>query len=175
MTMKLIATVNLDSGNTSGNTGLTLTNIPQTYKDLLLIGSIRSARTTYETDGIGFALNENTSTYAYIGLGSNASSVANLNTTYESFWAGMQPAVQNSTSVFNNFEIYIPNYRSAFNKSYLQNSAANNYISSAYASQISHTTNVYTTNTNVVTSLRIQSATGSGMAQYSAIWLYGIN
>lgn len=174
MTVKLIATVNLDSGNTSGNTGLTITGIPQSYKDLLLVGSIRSARSIYETDGIGFALNENSSTYAYIGIGVNGTSVANLNTSYESFWAGMQPSVQNSTSIFNNFEIYIPNYTSTYNKSYIQNTAANHYISAA-ASQVSHTANVYTTNTNAVTSLRIQSATANGMAQYSAIWLYGIN
>ena len=172
--MKLIGSANLNSGNTSGNTGVLITDIPQTFKDLLVIASIRSARTSYETDGVGFAVNQNSTTYSYVGIGINGTSIAQLNTSYESFWAGQQQSVQNSTSVFNNLEIYIPNYTSSFNKSYIQTSAAVNNISSA-ASQISHTANVHSSASLAVTSLRIQSATSNGMAQYSAVWVYGIN
>jgi hypothetical protein len=174
MAMRLIATANLNSGGTTGNTGLLITDIPQSFRDLLVVVSIRSARTTFETDGVGVAINQNGTSYNYIGMGVNGASIANLNNSYESFWGGMQPSVQNSTSVFSCQEIYIPNYTSSFNKSYIQTTAAVNNISS-FASQLSHTANVHSSASLPVTSLRIQSATSNGLAQYSAIWVYGIN
>lgn len=172
MAMKLIGTASLPSSNTSGSTGLTITGIPQTYKDLLIIASLRTPRAG-EQDGVGFALNENSSTYAYIGIHWNGG-VTNQNTNYESFWAGAMHASSNAASLYNNHEIYIPNYTNSLNKSYIQNSVANSSISSN-ASQLSMTANVYTTNTNAVTSFRLQSATANGLTQYSAVWVYGIN
>lgn len=173
MTMKLISTVNLDSGGVSGANGLTILNIPQIYKDLFLVASIRSGRTAFDTDGVGFALNEATTTYAYIGVALNGTSFANLNTSYESFWAGMQPTVTNTAATFNNLEIYIPNYTSSFNKSYLQTSTAVSNIAAA-SSQLSQTAITYGSSSSAVTSLSIRSATSNGLAQFSAIWLYGI-
>lgn len=174
MALKLIGTVNLNSGATTGNTGLTLTGIPQTYRDLLIIASVRSARLVYDTDGEGFALNENSSTYSYYGAHIIGTSINQQATSYESFWGGAQQSAAGAASTFNNQEIYIPNYTTSYNKSYLSTYTA---VASqaASGSQIGHLCSVYTTNTNSVTSLRIQSATSNGMAQYSAIWIYGIN
>lgn len=174
MAMKLIATANLNSGGTTGNTGLLITDIPQTYKDLLVVVNIRSARSGFETDGVGVAINQNGTSYNYVGIGVNGTGIANLNNSYESFWGGMQPSVLNSTSVFSCEEIYIPNYTSSFNKSYIQTTAAVNNINSG-ASQLSHTASVHSSASLPLTSLRIQSATSNGLAQYSAIWIYGIN
>jgi len=172
MAMTLIGTANLNSGNTTGSTGLTITNIPQTYKDLLIIASLRGQRGGTQ-DGVGFALNENSSTYSYIGLHYNGG-ITNQNTNYESFWAGAMQVTENTASAYNNHEIYIPNYTNLLNKSYIQTSVANSAIN-AGASQISMTCNVYTTNTNAVTSFRLQSATANGLTQYSSVFVYGIN
>lgn len=153
----------------SNVSSVTFSNIPQNYTDLVLHVSARSARASSE-DGLGVQVNGVTVNYTYKTIVGNGSSVTNLNTAYENWWASELPAATATSSVFSNDEVYFPNYTSSSNaKIYsavgvAENNASLGYISMSANSQPS---------TSAITSLTLVAANGN-LVSGSTFYLYGV-
>lgn len=163
--MKLIATLNATG---SSNTFL-FDNIPQTFTDLLIVGSIRNANSAVR-EGVGLAFNSTFSGYSnrsYFGNG--ATIVNNVESNYNLI--AESNAATSTANFFNNFEIYVPNYRRSTPK---QVSGA-----SVVETNIGDTRTVVTaylqTITAAITQVSVFSNTnGTNWIAGSTVSLYGI-
>ena len=163
-TYTLIASSTVGSG---GAANIEFTSIPATYTDLLVKLSIRG------TANIGAAAlnveyNGNASSYTMIRLmGDGSAAETATNST------GQIAVIQggNATAnTFGNYELYIPNYTSANNKS----------SSMDFVNETNATTEYlgfYATlwaNSAAITSIKFTPTSGS-IVQYSTAYLYGIS
>lgn len=155
----------------TGNS-LIFSNIPSTYNDLLIVGSVRDL-----TSGGGAG---QTLYMQFNGDGSNVyySKWMEANGTAQ-YASGQGPAtgfrvgVVNSTgatsaAIFSNYYIYIPQYTSANFKSYISEYATENYSSLAYLGQDVG----YWGSTAAITS--VSMGTGFAIDSLSTVTLYGI-
>jgi hypothetical protein len=162
LTYYQIATVTVGSG---GAANITFSNIPQTYTDLKILLSGRNSGAT----ALGQYISFNSSTanfsgkYLY-GDGSNPSSGILAR------YAGTVLGTNYNPSVFNNTDIYIPNYTSSNHKTFLvdnvsedmQTYSTTNFIGGLWAV------------TAPITSVTITPDSGTSYPQYSTATLYGI-
>lgn len=168
VTYTAIATTTVGSGGTSN---ITFSNIPQTYKDLLLMISARSeAAGPFSDEVIRFngSMSSFTNKYIY-GNGSNALWGLNAYSSIGGFTAGMT----GNTSTANAFgakTIYIPNYTSSEQKVYSVNSAAETNAITAYI----HLLFGLWDNTSAITSIQLATDSGVDYGQYTIATLYGI-
>ena len=164
-----ISTVTVGSG---GASAIDFVNIPQNYTDLVLK---ISARTVYTAGGYGDKLNItfNSSTTGYtfrFVQGYDSTTSSSSGSTQET---GLIPddATTQTTNVFSNNEIYIPNYTSSNNKSFLsdnvvEKNGTTHWVLSMYA--------MLWSNTSPITSISLTSANAANFKQYSSATLYGI-
>ena len=166
-TMTLIASNVLSSGSA---TNVTFSSIPATYTDLIVKTSMRSLT----NDGspwnrINYNFNGDTgANYAGIlfdGTGSGTAT-STLGNTYNSYWITGNTATSNT---FANSEVYIPNYTSSNYKSSSVDSVTENNGTAAIATLLA---NLWSS-TSAITSITFSNY-GSGFAQYSSFYLYGI-
>ena len=116
-----IATATPDG--TSNNTFFS--NIPQTFQDLMIVCSVRSARAT-PLENINIGINGQTGIYSstrLIGNGSTATSVRGSNDTYFCYM-GTIPAASSTSGIFGSAVFHILNYKSSTNKTVLSRTAA---------------------------------------------------
>jgi hypothetical protein len=154
----------------SAQSTITLSSIPQTFTDLVLVTSLRGI--SY----CGITLNSNnsnTSMRVLWGTGSNAQSATYTAFTYN-IWQTL--AKNGSTSnTFGNSTIYIPNYTNSVAKSVSIDSVGEN--NGTAAEQIISA--ALWNNTAAVTSITLTSlddnlnASGN-FAQYSSVTLFGV-
>lgn len=152
----------------SAATNIIFTNIPQTYTDLKLVVS---ARMNY---GSGFnysrfVINSDstTSLTTFRNIATEGSSTVS-SYTQAAYGAGGETFIggaPGTSPIFNNFEIYIPNYGASVYKSY--------YIDLVNASTLWNwvSSHVYA-NTTPITSLKLSNS--YDFAQYTTATLYGI-
>jgi hypothetical protein len=124
--MTLISTTTLESTTAV----IELASIPQTFTDLLILGSARSASTTTnlgEYDPMGYRFNGSTTSFSGRVLAGRGDIVETSSLTTITGSAGgtygrmTQNGVNNSlsgTNIFSSFSWYIPNYSLAQNKSW---------------------------------------------------------
>lgn len=148
-----------------GSSTIDFTNIPQNYTDLIVRVS---ARTTGATGGDQTLIKFNGSTTGYSarlvgGNGSSASSVTIAQYTMPN------DTTSQTTSTFNNGEIYIPNYTGSSNKSYSADGVQENNGSAAYAWM---TAGLWS-NPTAITSIQLYPSADS-YAQYTTAYLYGV-
>jgi hypothetical protein len=169
-THKLIQTVTVGAG---GAASIDFTSIPQTYTDLVVKLSVRStgSANTYSYCVIYLNGSTTSNTMRYVaGTGSSVSSGTEPNKPYFVLINATHTA-----SVFNNAEIYIPNYTGNTNKSYSVDSVTENNATAAYqqlgSCLFSNTTEI----------ARLTFYVGDGnlnlnqtFAQHSSVSLYGI-
>lgn len=138
------------------------TSIPSTYKDVILVGSTRTTKTSINDEA---ELKLNGTAITGIRLYGTGAGVASDTTPI------MLPAGANATSdTFDNFTIYIPNYASTTQyKSVSIDQTGENNGTTAYATLIA---GLYSSNTAVST-IRLTSLTGSYVTN-SSFYLYGI-
>jgi hypothetical protein len=155
-----------------GVLNVTFNSIPQTFTDLKVVASIRTARAAGATDDMGIFFNGNTSALYSIralqGSGSAASSFGNSSQTVIS-----NTIVDGNTATANtygSFEVYIPNYTGANFKSVIIDSVQEDNASSAFMRLIAG----LFSSTSAITSISFQSSSGSNMNQFSTLSLYGI-
>ena len=170
--MKLINKVIVGAG---GAANIELTNIPQTYTDLIVKYSLKHSNTQ---STVRVTINSNTSTnYKWRRLLGDGSSVGSDN--HSTYGAGYNTALfsQTNSSVmtagaFGNGEIYIPNYTSNDFKFISMDSVSGNNASSAPLAILSGILE----NTSPVTSIQFAPENAGGtFAQYSAVYLYGVS
>lgn len=166
MTMTLIATVAVSSNPT------TLSSIPQTFSDLKIVGSLRStAAQTWDTWYIRFNGNSSSlyTSYALYGTGSSADVNNGITPDTAVYFSNTLPAANVTANTFNNFEMYIPNYAGATNKSFAVDVVTENNATGSYQA----ITAGRWASTSAVTSITF-GTTGSNFTTGSTISIYGI-
>ena len=108
MSMTFIQQVEL----TSAQFSISFTSIPQTFTDLLLVGSFRSTRSARDTP-LNMIVNSSQFTARNLyGYPTDKGSQSPTN------YIGWMPGANATASTFGNFQVYIPNYTSAVAKSF---------------------------------------------------------
>lgn len=164
MTMTFIQRVEL----TSATATISITNIPQSYTDLLIFGSFRFARGTVHTpvrlllNGSGFTARNIYAEQATGALGSQ-----NPTTNY----IGWAPGNSNSAGSFGGLSVYIPNYTTSVIKSFFadvisENSGADKFLALTGGRSI--------TTSPITTIAFSDEAVNSNFAIGSSVTIYGI-
>jgi hypothetical protein len=162
----LIATTTVGSG---GAASIDFTGIPQTYTDLLLVGSCRtSSAVHYETNRM--KINGSSSNMTSVNLYGAGGGVGTVGAITSYLFIGYIGGSAATANTFNTQYTYIPNYTSSSYKSvssdsHMENNHAVNYamgFSSGLWSQ-----------TAAITSLGIYPESGSWV-EFSSASLYGI-
>jgi len=161
-TFTLIASSTVGPG---GASSIDFTSIPQTYTDLLVKVSARNSDTgTANNLYVGFnGVNTNQSARKLVGTGSSASTSSDGNIILN------MVASSATSNIFNNAEIYIPNYTGSQNKSVSIDSVNENSATDA----TSRIEAGLWSSTAAITSINLTGQSGN-FVQYSTAYLYGI-
>lgn len=164
MTMELISTTTLVSDSTS----ITLGSIPQTYTDILILGSLRgSGSGQYNATLLINGAGSGNSGKKLTGSGTSVSS-----TNVANYGFNLEVTEPNITSnTFSNFFGYVPNYALTSNNKIISvNNVTENNSSDAWTSigceQLA--------STSAVTSIVFSYGFGTGFVAGSTVSLYGI-
>lgn len=167
LTYVAIATVTVGSG---GAANISFASIPQTYTDLLLKLSARSASSSAE--GVNLKINSITTNYTSRFISGNGSSAGSgTRTTYQGW--DIASVVNYSTTTSSTFapvEVYIPNYTSSNAKSASSESAQETNATLAYMYMTAHSQ----TSTAAITDITLTVQDSSNFSQYTTATLYGI-
>ena len=163
-TYTLIASSTASGGSVAN---IEFTSIPATYTDLLVLLSLRSARSNDE-DGLFMGFNSNTSNYSWKALQGNGTAASSFSGTDR--FAGQLTAATTTSNTFTNTSIYIPNYAGSDYKSYSIDNVTESNVTKAYAQPIAG----LWSNTSAITSIIFLSDSSNNLAQYSSAYLYGI-
>jgi hypothetical protein len=161
-----IASSTVGSG---GAASVTFSSIPATFTDLVLKASERNTSTGTVNGKLTF--NGTTTGYSERLLYVSGSTASSANQSTSSFaWATVMYGSDATANSFSSSDIYIPNYRTANNKTISTESAAE---------QNTTTANIWFdvgawANTAAITSLTMTASSGN-YAQYSTFTLYGIS
>ena len=159
-----ISTVTVGSG---GAATIEFIGIPQTYTDLVIKTSLRSA-TASVNPGLLIKLNGSATGFTGRNIYGTGSAAASYSDT--SGEIGILAGNSATASTFGNADIYIPNYTGSNNKSFSVDSLNENNATSAnqylYANLWS--------NTAPITSITLLSGGSVNLLQYSTATLYGI-
>jgi hypothetical protein len=167
-------TMTLIASNTAGSGGVssvTFSSIPATYTDLIVKGSVRSNYAAVN-DNINVTFNgSSTAVYSSRYLAGNGASASSASTSAQGAIYGSQTDGNTATaSTFGNYELYIPNYTSATNKSTSEDSVGENNAATA----LSALNAGLWANTAAITSVTLTPGSGTLWLQYSTFYLYGI-
>ena len=145
---------------------IAFTSIPQTYTDLLLVGSLRETQAGV-IGGPKVRPNNVTTNFTGKRLYGAGTSYGSDNLTA---WFLLDCCSNATTNTFGNSEIYIPNYTSSINKSASVNSTMENNSTTDWEVEIHGS---LWSNTSAITSLYVYPDSGN-FVQYSSLYLYGI-
>jgi hypothetical protein len=164
--MKLIQTITLTSAQASIN----FTSIPQTFTDLVILMSVRDARTAYLSYAFG-SFNSTTTGYTFQTLeGSGASAnAARYTSGNDARTFGYINGNSSTASTFGNSQTYITNYTSSVNKTWSVEGVSENNASSALQALGA---GVWA-NTGAITSISLTTSTPN-FEIGSTVSLYGI-
>jgi hypothetical protein len=167
-TFSKIATVTVGSG---GASTIAFSSIPSIYTDLCIKVSAKSTNSAGESaDSYKISFNGVTTNLSSIALGAYGSTAySGLRST--EIVAGVTNGTSVSTSIFNNDEIYIPNYASNNNKSISIDST--NESNTTNGNSIAFRAGLWAS-TAAITSITLTPAS-SPFGQYSSVTLYGIS
>jgi hypothetical protein len=161
-----IQTVTVGSG---GAASIDFTSIPQTFTDLKILVSGRTLQAQLYGSGFLQFNSDTGSNYKWRRLYGNGSTTASDNSTSSTSITNWDMAGANSTaSVFGNSELYIPNYRSANQKSV---SIDYVYENAGSTTGLGFVAGLWT-NTAAITSIKIYGTTT--LTEFSTATLYGI-
>jgi hypothetical protein len=167
-TYQLIEAKNL----TTTTASITFTSIPSTYTDLVLKWSARDDQAN-NTQTIRLKFNNSSvSQYSWLNLYNSAGSVGSSSSGGTSgnhqFPYGSNGTLSTSNT-FTNYEVYIPNYASANNKSFSTDGITENNSADGYGLLEAS----LWANTSAINEILLYPNTGS-FVQYSSFYLYGI-
>jgi hypothetical protein len=162
-----IASVAVGAG---GAANIAFNSIPSTYTDLVLLTSARSTTTSGTWDGVyvsfnGTSITTNHTARRLYGFSNLALSDSSLP------YAGIIPTSGATTSTFGNMSMYIPNYAGSNNKSVSVDAVTEDNSSTG---AIAFLTAGLWSNTAAITSITIQTESGTNFVQHSTATLYGI-
>jgi hypothetical protein len=159
-TYKKIASVVVGSG---GSSAINFTSIPQTFTDLKMVISARGDASATHRDII-FAFNNSTENFTGKSLYGTGSGVGSNSNFY-----GTIPAASQTSSVFGNGEIYIPNYTSSNYKTF-----SGDFVTENNGTQtITNLQSFLWSNTAAVNQITLTLNSGN-FIQHTTATLYGI-
>jgi hypothetical protein len=162
MAFTKIATVTVGSG---GASSIDFTSIPNTYTDLMVLISGRSALTG--SNYMTLTLNGSSSTFSMRGMFGSGTSTGAFTTP--SNYAGENAVSTATSSTFGNTYLYFPNYAGSTNKSYSGDGVGETNASAAFQSIFAG----QWATTSSVTSVSLTPISTTWL-QYSSATLYGI-
>lgn len=152
---------------TTNVTGIEFLNIPQTFTDLVVKASIRSAGAS--VDALGLVLNATYSGYSRTALWGNGSNAQSNRASYRDVMEYFNSG-DSTANVFSSVDITIPNYRSTTQKSAVIEGVSENNGTTAYTYLTAFLQNI----TTAITQVRLDSSrTASAFAVGSTATLYG--
>jgi hypothetical protein len=167
-TYTLISSTTL-ANNTA--TSVTFSAIPDTYTDLVILGSVRTERDVSANGYVTVYLNNSLSNFTRTALRNNSGTASSYSGT------GLALPVNsiessNTANTFTPIEIYIPNYLSSSNKPISALARKENNSTSI----LQDTDAVLWSNTSAITSIKFDTYDGSGEAfsTNTSFYLYGI-
>jgi hypothetical protein len=158
VTYKLIETVTVGSG---GAASIAFTSIPQTYTDIVVLLSTRSASTGNQ---VICSVNGSTATSMRSLFGDGSTANSNSGAT----WLGFGATTAETASIFGNMQIHFPNYIGSISKSASADSVMENNATFGYQAM---TATLF--GSSAITSLTFTTNSGN-FVQYSSASLYGI-
>jgi hypothetical protein len=171
-TCKLIAKNVLGSDTAS----VTFSSIPQTYTDLVVVGSVRTDRASQYVDIVGVKFNGNTSNYSdrnLYGDVTTAKSTSNASGAYGFGWLLYANGPSSTADTFGSSFAYIPNYAGSTNKSYSSEYATESNSSTQNHAFIGALAGLWA-NTSAITSMDLIPGFGTNFKSGSSFFLYGI-
>jgi hypothetical protein len=167
--MELITSVTVGAGGAASVTLPATGTIPQTYTDLKVVVSSRSARGGGQvSDGIAIQFNGSTSNLSMRYLDGNGSAASSSTDT--AIWTRTS-ASGATASTFGNAEFYIPNYTSSSFKSVSVDGVSENNATSAFTMLSAG----LWSNTAAITSIRLISINSENLVEGTTAYLYGIS
>jgi hypothetical protein len=155
------STVNVGSGGTST---INFTDIPSTYTDLCLMGSIRTGTSTSLRIGLnGSAANFSSRTLEGSGSGTPYAGISPQSGQFFLF------NVTDTSNAFSNFELYFSNYAGSTQKTFSTFAVGESNIATVYMTSIAHLWN----ETSAISAINL-SLSSDTMVQHSSVSLYGI-
>lgn len=161
--MQLIGSGTVGAG---GAANITISSIPQTYTDLLLVVSVRSGSSN---DVLFVRINGDTSATTSMILEGNGSTQAPNTSTTNTFVRFGTITNGATASTFSNGSAYFPNYTDSAQKTVSVDYVSENNATTAYQTIVAGKFPI----TAAITSLLISNTAGS-LAEYSTAYLYGI-
>lgn len=166
-TFELIASSTVGSG---GAASIDFTSIPATFTDLVLKVSSRVSTTGQVFSGLSLQFNGSTSNLnsklLFTTNGTSADSAAPGTRVI----GGQSATAAETSNVFSNSEIYIPNYAGSTNKSVSSDGVNEN---NATAATLGINAGLWA-NTAAITSIKIVDEFSGNFQQYSTAYLYGV-
>ena len=156
--MTLISTTTLGSSAAT----ITLSSIPQTHTDLMLLFSARETSSTFLIFTLSFNGTATGTNRILEGSGSGRSSF-----TFGGF-AGLSPGSSETANTFSNVQIYIPNYTSSVAKVFSSDSVTENNATAGYSDLVAGTSSV----TAAISSLTLNAS--NTFVANTSVSLYGI-
>jgi hypothetical protein len=163
-TMTKLATVTVGAG---GLASVDFTNIPQTYTDLRVVMSVRSANAS-NFDNPRISINGSTSGFTRRELYAESGSVGSESVADRII--GNCPAANVTASTFGSLEFYLPNYTSSNYKSWSSDSVTENNSTTISMWLLAG----LWSNTTAVSTITVSLQTSSNFAQHSTFTLYGV-
>lgn len=162
--MQHIETVTVGSG---GASSISFTSISADYTDLLIVAMIRTSRAAV-VDGLLVKPNDSTSNFSWRRLfGTGSSTGTGTGTTTE---MALVSSADNTSNTFGSLSCYIANYGSNTAKALSADSITENNATAGYPAIYAGLWN----DSTAITSIVLESATGSTIVEYSTASLYGI-
>jgi hypothetical protein len=164
-TFTAIASVTVGAG---GASTISFTSIPSTFTDLCILLSARDDRASVSNAAL---LSFNGSSSNFAGVTAYTDGYTNVG-SFNSIprYAGAYTATNSTSSTFGNGKIYIPNYTTAYNKTYGADGVGENNGSENYLS----ITGTVWSDSSAITSITLTPSLATLFNQYSSAYLYGI-
>lgn len=155
--------------NPSGEASITFSPIAGDYTDLLLVGSVRSARATGVDDDLVISFNGNTANFTIRRLfGTGTGDVGSLTTPAR--FAGYVVGNTATANTFSSISIYISNYASSSAKPFSTDSVSENNATEAYQAISAGLWN----DSSAITSITLASSRAENLLTETSFTLYGI-
>jgi hypothetical protein len=153
----------------SANSSIEFTSIPQSYTDLIVLGSVRGSSSAGLGNFAWTLLLNGVTTNRTWRLLFGSSSVGSISGTGGGI--GALPGANETANTFASFQIYIPNYAGSTNKSFSVDNVAENNSSTIY--ELDLLAGLWSS-TAAITSLSIGLSSATNLVQYSSVTLYGV-